>query len=142
MTEPKVIKTKSGETYYPYVGAVILKNNWILMIDRKIPPYGWISVTGHIDKSETPLKALIRIVKEKSGLEMICCTILFEGDLNNICGREDECNYWYVYRCDVKGEIKMEKEEVKEMRWINIDKLCELELEPVWMYILKKIKLL
>lgn len=142
MTEPKVIKRKNGEFCHPCVGAVILKNNQILMMDRQKFPFGWACIAGHIDEGETSLKALIREIKEESGLEMKCCHLLFEEEINNPCRRGTEWHHWYVYKCDVKGDIVIEKEEAKDMKWVDINKLGELNLEPVWVYILKKIELL
>jgi ADP-ribose pyrophosphatase YjhB (NUDIX family) len=142
MAEPKVIKKENGELCHPCIGAVIIKNNQILMLDREKPPFGWACIAGHIDEGETSLKALIREIKEESGMEMKSCYLLFEEEINNPCRRGVNWHYWYVYKCDVKGEIVIEKEEAKDIRWVYLDKLNKLKLEPVWECILKKIELL
>ena len=51
-------------------------------------------------------------------------------------------HYWYVYKCDVTGDFIENKDEVKNIKWENIDNLKKLNLEPVWKYIFEKLDMI
>ena len=63
-------------TYYPHVAgaaaAIIIKNNQVLMVKRKIRPYKdtWMFPAGFIDYGEHPQEAVVREVKEETGLKV------------------------------------------------------------------------
>jgi 8-oxo-dGTP pyrophosphatase MutT (NUDIX family) len=112
------------------------------MIERKKFPPGWACVAGHIDDEETPEEALIREVSEESGLNVIENKLLFQEEINNPCSRGVQYHYWYVYKCEVNGNIIKNESETKDIRWVDLNKIDNLKLEDVWKYIFKKIGLL
>ena len=75
--EPSVY-LRDDEMIHPCVGAIIIRNDEILMIERQKFPFGWACVAGHIDEGEEPVISLIREVKEESGLDVISHELLFE----------------------------------------------------------------
>jgi ADP-ribose pyrophosphatase YjhB (NUDIX family) len=141
MAEPKIIESTLNqlEKCHPCIGAIIIRDNQILMIDRKKFPFGWACVAGHIDEGEEPEKSLFREVQEESGLNIIDYQLLFEEEINNPCRRGINYHYWYVYECKVSGEIIKNYEETNDIKWIDLDRIKELTLEPVWEYLFKQI---
>lgn len=140
--EPKVNTREDGELSHPCVGAVIIRGDGILMIERQKFPFGWACVAGHIDKDEDEDTALIREVKEESGLDVTNYKLLFEEEINNDCRRGINYHYWYVYECDIEGDFIENKEEVKNIKWVKLNDLKNLELEPVWKYIFEKLNII
>jgi len=125
------------------VGALIKKDGKILMINRKAPPYGWACVAGHIDVEETPEQAILREVKEESNLDVIKQRLIFEELVDwNFCSKGANVHYWYVFECDFKGNVKHNENESLETGWKSVNELKELQLEPVWAYWFKKLRII
>ncbi|MFC1613372.1 NUDIX hydrolase, partial [Patescibacteria group bacterium] len=134
---------KKGKKMHYSVGALIEKDGKYLLIDRVNPPYGFSGIAGHIDENENETEALIREVKEESGLKVIKHSLLFEEEVDgNECHRGIKTHYWYVFNCDVVGEISQNEREVKSIGWYTKEQIRDLKLEPVWEYWFKKLKLI
>lgn len=126
------------------VGAIIKnKNGQYLLIDRMKEPLGFAGLAGHIDEGESPLESLIREIKEESGLSVIGTPkLLLEEELNwNSCSKGINSHYWYLYECDVEGQVVENTRETKSIGWYNKNQISELNLEPVWNYWYNKINL-
>ncbi len=138
----KGISKNHKEMHYS-VGALIEKNGKYLLIDRKIPPLGFAGIAGHIDKGEGKAEALKREVKEESGLMVNNHKLLFEEELDwNWCNKGINVHYWYLFECDVTGEIKQNSIEAKSIGWYAVNEIKKLKLEPVWEYWFKKLRII
>ena len=138
--EPKLIKEA-----HLSVGAIILNDkNEILMIDRLKPPFGWACPAGHLDEGEDPETAIIREVQEETGL-----TVDFVHDIGlsvkdvlempqEPCSRGIGFHMWMVFQVEAYGNLIFKDDEVKEIKWVPIDDVHLLDLEPAWKYILDK----
>lgn len=143
MSISKTGKSKEGKIMHYSVGALIEKNGKYLLIDRNTYPLGFAGIAGHIDEGETPQKALIREIKEESGLNAENCQLLFEEEIKwNDCSKGIGCHYWYLFKCEVNGTIKQNKRETKSIRWYSKKELKKLNLEPVWEYWFKKLEVI
>ena len=143
MTNPKETKAQNGKSMHYSVGALIYKDDKYLLIYRAIPPFGFASVAGHIDEDENPEQALVREVEEEIGLKIKSKKLLFEEELDwNWCNKGIDNHYWYLFECEVTGEIKRNKRETKSVGWYNTNEIKELTLEPVWEYWFKKLKII
>ena len=143
MSNPKRGKSKNGKLMHYSVGALVRKNNKYLLIDRVKPPLGFAGLAGHIDKGEDEIQAIRREVEEESGLKIDDYKILFEEELDwNVCSGGVGVHYWYLFKCNVSGEVKQNYIETKSIGWYSIDKIKKLKLEPVWEYWLKKLKII
>ena len=123
---------------------VIIKNtkNQILMLDRIKEPLGWACVAGHMEVGETPEEAIKREIKEESGLSAKELIELFNEEVIwNNCPRHNG-HYWYVFEAMVETDDFTPNKEAKEMKWVEINNLKDLNLEPVWEYWFKKLKLI
>lgn len=143
MGNPKVGISKSGEEMHYSVGAVIERGGKYLFLDRLKTPYGFACVAGHIDEGETKEQALIREVKEESELKVKKHELISEEELDwNRCKRDTHVHYWYIFKCETSGEPKLNPLEAKSIGWYTAEEISKLDLEPVWDYWLKKLKII
>ena len=139
MAKPRAGTSKDGKKMHYSVGAIIRKDDKFLMIDRMKPPYGLAGLAGHIDVGETAKGALYREVEEESGLVVVNNRLIYEEEINwNECSRGIEVHQWYLYECEVEGEIVRNARETKSIGWKERDKLSEENLESVWRYLFEK----
>lgn len=137
---PKVgLSIKKKEMHYS-VGALIEMDGKYLLIDRAKPPFGFAGLAGHIDEGETEIEALIREVEEESGLKVEEYKLLFEEEVGwNVCNKGVTGHFWYLFKCEVSGEIKIDSEEEKSIGWYSKKEIKNLKLEPVWEYWFRKL---
>jgi len=137
--KPKVGQREEKEFHYS-VGAFIKRDGKYFLIDRKNPPYGFASVAGHVDDGETPQEALVREVKEESGLDVVHFELLFEEYIeDNVCVHDVQSHQWYVYEVETSGKVNYDKGEAKSAGWYTKEEIEKLPLEPVWKYWFEKI---
>ena len=122
------------------VGAIIKKDDKYLLIDRVKVPLGFAGVAGHIDENEKIEDSLKREVREECGLNVINFKLLFEEELSlEECSRGILTHYWYVYECEVEGDIKIKEDEVKSINWFSAEEIKKLKLEKAWEHWFKKL---
>ena len=137
---PKTGRSKDGRPMHYSVGAVIKKDGEYLLIDRAVPPFGFAGPAGHVDQGESEIEAMKREVQEEVGLKIVRCSLLFEEEVGwNWCSKGVDAHYWYVFECDVEGEMKRSLRETKSAAWYTEDQIKDLKLEPVWEYWFRKI---
>lgn len=112
------------------------------MLDRANFPFGWACPAGHVDEGEEPREAMIREVKEETGLEVLKYKqILNEFIEWNECAKGVRGHDWYVFEVsEWRGELKTDQKEAKDIAWIDPTDLKNLNLEPVWEHWFKKLK--
>tara|TARA_Y100000310_G_C20703671_1_gene832477 strand:- start:12207 stop:12635 length:429 start_codon:yes stop_codon:yes gene_type:complete len=138
--EFKIGKSSKGELMHYSVGALIEKDGKYLLIDRAIEPEGFACIAGHVDDGEEIEDALIREVREESGLDVKSKKLILEIELeDNWCVKGATNHYWYVFRCDVSGRTKKKDDEVKSIGWYSKKEIKDLGLEPSWEILLEKI---
>ena len=144
MPKLKIGTSKNGERMHYSVGAIIEQEGKFLLIDRKLPPFGFAGLAGHIDVNESSEQAMIREVKEESGLTVTHCELVGEEELiqKEACVMKVKPHYWYVFRCDVTGTLKKNGEEEKSIGWYTKEEMKQLTFEDSWDYWLKKLKIL
>lgn len=140
---PKLGKTDAGEDMHYSAGAIIKNEKGeILIIERAVFPPGFAGPAGHIDEGETAEQAVVREVKEETGLDVTKYTLLRESGTNvipNPCSKGVHHHYWYLYECEVTGEVSRSLRETKSIGWYSPEQIKELALEPVWEYIFKEV---
>lgn len=126
------------------IGAIIKNDEGeILMIERNKKPFGWACPSGHTEKDETILKAVTREVREEIGLEVKKCKLLKHEFVDwNVCDKGEKGHDWNVFEVlKWEGDIIL-SEESKNMKWVSVKDLGQLDLEPVWKYWFEKLKLI
>jgi ADP-ribose pyrophosphatase YjhB (NUDIX family) len=143
MTGPKTGRTQDGKAMHYSVGALIEKDGRYLLIDRMNPPFGHAGIAGHVDEGEKTITALVREVREESGLQVVSYESLFEEEVrHNACKSGVDIHYWNLYRCLTSGNVVHNHKETKSIGWYSELDLQRLELEPVWRYWFMKMNLL
>ena len=80
------------------VGAVVEREGSLLMLHRKVFPQGLALPAGHINPGETPEEALMREVKEESGITVTKCQLVLGRFFPNPCAKGHTAHRWWVYR--------------------------------------------
>lgn len=143
MSKAKTGKARNGQPMHYSVGALIQKDDKYLLIDRTNFPFGFAGLAGHINEGETKEQALFREVEEESGLKIKNYRLFFEEELPwNKCVYAIDSHYWYLFECEVEGELNLDKKEAKSIGWYSPEEIKDLKLEPVWEYWFKKLKII
>ncbi|MGC9968142.1 MAG: NUDIX domain-containing protein [Minisyncoccia bacterium] len=143
MAIPKKGETRDGKPMHFSAGALILRDGKYLLIDRAVPPLGFAGVAGHVDEGEDEQQAVVREIREETGLEADSAKLLFEEELGwNWCSKGVGAHYWYLFECSVSGEMKKNEQETKSAGWYQKDEIKTLKLEPVWEYWFKKLNII
>ena len=143
MPTPKQSTSETGTPMHYSVGAVIERDGKYLLIDRAVPPFGFAGPAGHIDEGESPEQALTREIEEEVGLTITDHALLFEEKLDwNTCSKGVDTHYWYLYRCEVSGELQPNTRETKSADWYTKEEIKSLTLEPIWKYWFEKLNII
>ena len=114
------------EGYYPMVVMVVIRNSKgeFLMQKRSFNKGGdWGVTGGHPKSGETPLEGIISEVKEELGLDFSCENfILYDSG----CDGKDCYKMYYVNKDIDLNDIKIQKEELSEVKWFTMDELINM----------------
>jgi len=117
-------------------GAIIRKKEKVLLIKRNTPPYKnyWSLPGGYVEKGEEVKRAIIREVKEETGLDF----------------RPTFWKYWdeiipqlkwhavvLIFTGSADGRLNPDRKEVKEVRWFSRKTIEKLRLAFLHKEILK-----
>lgn len=104
------------------VNAIILKDNKLLTIKRKIDPWpGMYGLPGgHIEEEENRIESLKRELKEEMGLEIKVNESDFLG-IETLRYKSREFKIFFYKAEIVGGEEKPQKEEVEEIKWLGFN---------------------
>ena len=145
-------------------GFVLNDNDDILMIKRVSPPWEgyWIVPGGHVEESENPQEALVREIKEETGLD-VSLIDFHDEDMKNlkeieegirrlpqpflvqeeISGHGDHKHINLVYICRYNNSSPIPSENM-EVRWMSVSEMEKAKIPynvKLWARkILEKIK--
>ena len=136
-------KSRIPKGYYvAIVGVLIINDNNEVLLEKrsmlkKIDPGKWGMCGGKIDYNEDPITAGIRETYEEIGV------LLNKDEMKMLCVNKSETAYFNIFyvrkNIDI-NDCKLQKEEVDELRYFNIEKLGQLYDEGVeWLKELKKV---
>ncbi len=109
--------------YYPMVVMAVIRNSkGEFLMQRRVKSKGgdWGVTGGHPKVNETPLEGIVTEVKEELGLDFSKEEfILYDSG----CDGKDCYKMYFVNKdIDIK-DIKIQKEELTEVRWFSMDEL-------------------
>ena len=154
--EMKQLCHKKGLWHKAVAVFIINSKNQVLLQKRsknkKMWPDMWdISAGGHVLAGEFGFQAIIREIKEELGLSVKKEEIIFIGCSTSINKKGDilnkHFNEYYVVTKDIdEKKLKLQKEEVSEVKWINKEEIIEriknnydgiTDKEGCWEYLIK-----
>ena len=124
------------------VGAVLFDNDRVLLVKRSNDPAKgmWAVPGGKIQPGETMQQALVREIKEETGLDIEVGDIVFVFDVIKR-NEKNEITFHYViidFRCDlISGELKA-GDDAQEARWISRKELNQLIVNEKTLAMLKE----
>jgi len=121
-------------------GYVIKDNSVLLVYHKKIGM--WLPPGGHIEKHETPEEALVREIKEETGLEVeiinqvkpdkkFSVRLLYQPthiQLEDIKGTHYHIDL--IYLCRVKGGELHSNQEIEDLRFFDIEEINKFDNIP------------
>ena len=109
--------------YYPMVVMVVIRNSkGEFLMQKRVPSKGgdWGVTGGHPKHKETPIEGIISEVKEELGLDFSNEEFI---EYDSGCDGKDCFKMYFVNKdIDIK-DIKIQKEELSEVRWFKMDEL-------------------
>ncbi len=134
--------SSDGKQMHYSVGIIVECNGKHLLLDRINPPFGFACPAGHIDEDEDPKEACLRELREETGIVLNDIEFICEEEIPwNYC-KSAEVHYWYLYKAKVESEnVVLEKDGARSIGWYSPEEIKALNLEKVWEYWFKKLKL-
>lgn len=106
------------------------EEKFVLLTKRACPPFKGMYCLpgGHIEPNETAEDAVVREVKEETGLDVVSLECL--GYRDEIVQDQNIHNIVLLYECEVDAdsEIKVDPKEVEDFYWEDVDKAQRMDL--------------
>ena len=106
----------------PAAGAIILRENKLLLVKRKYPPQKnmWCIPAGFMEFDETPEDCCIREIKEETGLD-----IRIKSTFKNYPGHDDPRAkvVLLIYKAEVIGGNPMAGDDAVDLDFFALDKI-------------------
>lgn len=111
------------EGFYPMVVMVVIRNSrGEFLMQKRVESKGgdWGVTGGHPKSGETPIEGIITEVKEELGLDFIAEDFV---EYDSGCDGKDCYKMYYVTKDIDISNIKIQEEELSEVRWFSMDEL-------------------
>jgi ADP-ribose pyrophosphatase YjhB (NUDIX family) len=112
----------AGLTRVPCVGAVIRDDaGRLLMILRGHDPGRglWSIPGGRIEPGETPEQAVVREVKEETGLDVSCGPLLGTTELPGLDGAIVDIQDYYAFLVPGSARVASAGDDAADVRWVS-----------------------
>lgn len=114
------------EGFYPMVVMVVIRNSkGEFLMQKRVESKGgdWGVTGGHPKSGETPIEGIITEVKEELGLDFSDEKFI-EYDFG--CDGKDCYKMYYVTKDIDISDIKIQEDELSEVRWFSMDELSKM----------------
>lgn len=126
----KIINTNRGIKHVD-VAAIILRDNKILLTERRTYPFGLEIPVGHLEYNESLEQALKREVYEEVGLQVQSMTLLSQMEQPiSYCRYGSDVEEWVVYLAECNTDEFISNNEIESIVWIDLDKIPTRRLTP------------
>lgn len=106
------------------VGIIIRKDDKVLLIERKKPPFGFAPPAGHVDDHGSFEQAAKDEVYEEVGLTVVGLKLVDERKRENYCRRKGGTwHQWKLYEAEVEGELDPSRDETKQAGWYSKEQI-------------------
>jgi 8-oxo-dGTP diphosphatase len=114
---------------FPSVSAVLFNDAGEVLLGQRSDDGNWSLLAGAIDPGEQPADAIVREIREESGVEARVDGVLGVALHPHTYPNGDQCQFLNVwFRCTaVGGEARVNDEESLDMRWFPPDALPEVD---------------
>ena len=116
------------------VGAIVFKGNDVLLVRRGRPPGkgNWSLPGGAVELGESAKEALVREVREETGLEVVPEKLIAVVDIIGRDGDGAVRHHYAVadYRCGVASGTLKAGGDAAEARWVPLKDLKKYRLTP------------
>lgn len=137
---PQVVKNSKGERSHLGVVAIIKnKDGKYLLLKRRIYPWGYAFVSGHVDKGENIEEALRREIKEEIDANIKSYKFLFKIEQNQRCIMLFYKQVNYVYECEIDDSNIKKNFESVSAGWYSPKEIKRLKLAASPQEIAKKL---
>lgn len=89
--------------------------------DRIGEPYQWEFIDGKLEYTEGPDAAVLRIIKESTGLDVIITRILYTWSFMS----GDVCNIGISYECMAVSDEVILSEDLNDYKWIKKEEFTD-----------------
>ncbi len=109
------------------VGAIIEKDRKVLLVKRNHEPFKgyWCIPGGHIDFGETAEQAVIREVKEETGLTLTPRFLSYRDEIYQNINWHGEVLIFYG---EAEGNENIDGKEIIGIKWVDINKALNMKL--------------
>ena len=115
---------KSYITAKVSVNCIIVKNNKLLLVQQNRPKEvdgKWSIPGGKVDEGETFKEAVIREIKEETGLDVISLEYL------NIKQAKPHHTIKHIFKVETKGEVSFPEDELMNAKWFSLDEIKKMK---------------
>lgn len=106
------------------------KDDKLLLIERRKPPFGFAPPAGHVDGRPSYESAARAELREEVGLEALDLALVADGRKNNPCRRpKGTWHHWKIYKVSsFAGSLSPSPSETKRSVWCDRNELLHLAL--------------
>ncbi len=104
------------------VGALVLKNDSVLLVKHNIPSKPWALPGGYLEQDESLANCVVREVQEETGLSIIPVGILALRQLV----KEDRNEFYIIFLAECEANsvvINPNNDEILDARFVNLNEL-------------------
>lgn len=96
--------------------------------NRKYNPNKWELIGGHVRAREILEDAALRELKEEVGIDISINELIPFGDKEvDMLDKASHIFYFYYFKCNLEEkDFVIQKEELSEVKWFDIDKIIEM----------------
>lgn len=122
-------------------GALIEQNGKYLVSKRTFYPFLYTLIGGHVDRGETIGKALVREIREETGLKVSEKRLIYKGVIfYDPCSRGVNIHFWNLFLVKPRGKLRANYQESVHLSWLTQRQMKRLHFTPPVAYIFKKLK--
>ncbi len=122
----KIINTSRGIKHID-AAAIIIRDNKLLLLERRTYPFGLMIPAGHLEYNETIEDALRREVFEEVGLKVMSETLIAQIEQPvSYCRYGSVVEEWAIFLTECDGKSFIGNNENEAIHWISLEDLATI----------------